>query len=316
MFKVPILFLIFNRPEHTRIVFEAIRKMKPTELFVAADGPRPDRFEDDICRKAREIALHVDWDCEVKTLMRDENLGCGLAVSGAINWFFEHVEQGIILEDDCLPNESFFLFCEALLERYKDREEVMHISGNNFLNECKWKKDSYYFSKYVLIWGWATWKRAWEYYDFNIENFPQFINDDSYVSIIKSKAEQKYWLLLLSDFYKDTEKNTWDYQWLYCIWSKGGVAVVPNVNLVSNIGFGLDSTHTHQNDSILSNVPTKELNDIIHPENIRIKARTDIAIFRMVYAPRTSLINHCRNILYKIIPYSHINLLKTYIRKL
>ena len=175
MIDTPLLFIIFNRPDVTLRVFNELKKQKPKYLFIAADGPRAG-FEDDIdkCKRVREVVLNeIDWDCEVKTLFRDLNLGCGHAVSGAIDWFFENVEKGIILEDDCLPNKSFFYFCENLLESYKENDEVFAISGANFQDK-KIGKASYFFSKYLYVWGWATWRRAWENYDFDLSGLENF----------------------------------------------------------------------------------------------------------------------------------------------
>src|SRR5258708_3549575 len=175
-FNTPILFLIFNRPFPTRRVFAEIRKARPAKLFVAADGPRPDKPEDlETCRETREIIKDIDWPCEVQTLFRDKNLGCGVAVSGAITWFFQNVEQGIILEDDCLPDPSFFPFCTELLERYKDDERILLISGN-FLQQKNKKfmvKASYYGTLIPHLWGWASWRRAWAKYDFNLTKWPE-----------------------------------------------------------------------------------------------------------------------------------------------
>ena len=162
----PVLFLIFNRPETTIQVFSAIKKAQPNRLYIAADGPRPE-YPDEVnhCKIARTIATNVDWDCEVKTLFRDQNLGCRLAVSQAIDWFFEQEPEGIILEDDCLPNQSFFWFCKELLEKYRNETRIMHIGGTNFQFGKNRTNYSYYFSRYAHIWGWASWRREWKYYD-------------------------------------------------------------------------------------------------------------------------------------------------------
>ncbi|EKE21540.1 MAG: Protein containing nucleotide-diphospho-sugar transferase protein, partial [uncultured bacterium] len=173
MFIKPILFIIFNRPDTTLSVFEAIRQIKPARLYVAADGPRSERSgEDVVCAETRRIAMGVDWPCELKTRFLDKNVGCHTAVPAAVSWFFENEEEGIILEDDCSPDLSFFTFCETLLERYRDDEEVMMISGDNFQpSEFKTRNDSsYYFSGIANIWGWATWRRAWakNYGDFKL----------------------------------------------------------------------------------------------------------------------------------------------------
>lgn len=173
-FNVPILFIIFNRPETTKAVFHEIRKNQPFQLFVAADGPRREIFEDiENCRKVREIIQLIDWECNVQTLFRDENLGCKIAVSSAIDWFFSQVDEGIILEDDCLPDQSFFPFCQELLEKYRYDAKIMMIGGSNFqFNKNKFEY-SYYFSRYFHIWGWASWKRAWQFYDVEMKAWPE-----------------------------------------------------------------------------------------------------------------------------------------------
>ena len=169
MFQTPILFLIFNRPDTTKRVFESIRSIKPAKLYIAADGDRKDKVgEDLLCKDTRSIIDLIDWECEIKTLFRPENLGCKIAVSSAIDWFFENEEQGIILEDDCLPNESFYIYCETLLNYYAFNERIMHISGNNFQDGMMRGNGSYYFSNYNHIWGWASWKRAWKAYNVDL----------------------------------------------------------------------------------------------------------------------------------------------------
>src|SRR6478609_2139677 len=171
--RTAVLLVIFNRPETTRLVFEAIRKAKPTRLYIAADGPREHVASDHKkCEEARQIVTQVDWDCQVHILFNQKNLNCGVGPSSAFTWFFEHEEEGIILEDDCLPSQSFFWFCQELLERYRDDTRVMHIGGNNFLNG--WRNDSdysYYFSRSGYVWGWATWRRAWNQFDFKIKHY-------------------------------------------------------------------------------------------------------------------------------------------------
>jgi hypothetical protein len=193
-FDTPILFLIFNRPDTTQKVFNEIRKIKPRQLFVAADGPREDHPEDkEKCEQTRKIIDQVDWDCEVKTLFRDKNLGCKHAVSGAINWFFKNVEQGIILEDDCLPDQSFFGFCQELLNKYKNNKQIFNISGNNF-QDGMWRGDgSYYFSKYFHCWGWATWADRWQnYFDIKMKNYPKFKEEKRIKELFSSKREIKF----------------------------------------------------------------------------------------------------------------------------
>src|SRR5258707_6457605 len=170
-----VLLIIFNRPETTKLVFEAIRKAKPARLYIAADGPREDVASDiESCIAARKAVENIDGDCKVESRFSNQILNCGVAPSSAFTWFFQHEEEGIILEDDCLPSQSFFWFCQELLERYRHDSRVMHIGGNNFLNG--WQKDSdysYYFSRSGFIWGWATWRRAWEKFDFEIRKYEE-----------------------------------------------------------------------------------------------------------------------------------------------
>ncbi len=283
MFKTPILFLIFNRPEVTQKVFEEIKKQKPKYLFVAADGPRPN-FEEDIekCKVCREIVLNnIDWDCEVKTLFRDDNLGCGRGVSQAISWFFENVEQGIILEDDCLPHPDFFRYCETLLNKYKDDENVYAISGDNFQSGIQRGNASYFFSKYVFVWGWASWRRAWRNYDFNLTNLDEFKKKDL-IRIIDDRKEFKDYWYAIFDKVERKQIDTWDYQWVFAIWNNGGIATVPNMNLISNIGFGNDATHT-TGSSPLSNIPTKDIGIIKHPKKMGVDQIADRYTSKFIY---------------------------------
>lgn len=283
MFDTPILFLIFNRPEITQRVFEEIRKQKPKFLFIAADGPRQDNKQDlEKCQVTRNLVVKgIDWDCEVKTLFRDKNLGCGIAVSEAITWFFNNVEQGIILEDDCMPHFSFFGYCETLLEKYKNNENVYGISGNNFQNGLLRGDASYFFSNYSHIWGWASWKRAWKYYDFNLENLEGFEKSKIINKIDKRKTFKNYWILI----FKKTaikEIDTWDYQWLFTIWYNRGIMIAPNVNLISNIGFGKQATHTTL-DSPFANMITQNIGKISHPKNTKINKKADRYTSNKVY---------------------------------
>lgn len=244
-FDKPILFLVFNRPDTTLRVFEAIRLAKPKKLYIAADGARASKEDED--RKVAEvkkIVSQVDWPCEVITLYRDVNLGCKVAVSKAITWFFDQEEEGIILEDDCLPHPSFFRYCEELLDRYKDDERVALISGDNFQFGKRRGEASYYFSRYTHIWGWASWRRAWRHYDPKAGSWPA-LRDGNWLSVLLDDAgERKYWAAMFEAVFKG-QIDTWDYQWTLTCWSQGMVSVLPNVNLISNIGFGGDATHTH-----------------------------------------------------------------------
>ena len=254
--KTPVLFLVFNRPDTTRQVFEAIRAARPARLFVAADGPRERQKGDkEKCERVRNIVTDIDWNCEVRTLFREENLGCKKGVSSAIDWFFSQVDEGIILEDDCLPMKSFFRFCEELLRRYRNDNRVMQICGSNFL--CGWQRndDSYYFSIYGPIWGWASWRRAWLYYDVDMKAWPEVREKKIYLDFCDGKREECYRLHLYDRVFAG-EIDTWAYQWGFTKMLNSGLSITPNANLISNIGFGPDGTHVTKGNSTFANMQT------------------------------------------------------------
>jgi len=245
-FNTPILFLVFNRPESTQQVINAISVVKPANLFIAADGPRVNKKnENKLCSNVRDIVMKsITWHCEVKTLFREKNLGCGLAVSEAITWFFGQVDQGIILEDDCLPSTSFFEYCEILLERYKNYEKIGMISGNNFrLGELP-LKESYGFTKYPHIWGWATWKRAWALYDYKMKSWENDIKNGLLQKVFKDQDQVNYWAKTFCE-HRSANCDTWDYQWSYACWKHDMLSIEPSLNLIQNIGFSDDATHTN-----------------------------------------------------------------------
>lgn len=240
----PILFLVFNRPDVTQLVFETIRQAKPLRLYIAADGPRKSRPDEvEKCQQVRQIATRIDWDCEVKTLFREENLGCRVAVSKAISWFFDHEEEGIILEDDCLPHPTFFQYCHELLDYYRHDNRIMVISGTNFQFGRKRGDFSYYFSRFNHCWGWATWRRAWKCYDSNMSAWA-YIRDNDYLShILDNRKSVKNWTNYFDMTYSNKE-DTWDRVWTLSCWCQNGLTILPQINLISNIGCGENSTHT------------------------------------------------------------------------
>ena len=245
MFNTPVLFLVFNREDTTQKVFDAIRQQKPKYLFVAADGARKNKpGEMEKCQRVRDIIKQVDWDCELKTLFREENLGCKLAVSSAITWFFENVEQGIILEDDCLPDPSFFPYCEELLDKYKEDARVGHISGNNFLPGIIEENLSYDFCTCPHIWGWATWRRVWKNYDVNLSFWEEQKERRSF--LFHSKWEEIYFSSFISDAINNRNGiNTWDTQYWFTLSLQNQLSIYPAVNLVTNIGLGdPNASHT------------------------------------------------------------------------
>lgn len=258
MLKTPVLFIFFNRPETTAKVFQAIRAAKPDRLFLAADGPRPGKErESENCRRTRAtVEEMIDWPCEVQRLYREDNLGCRIAVSSAIDWFFNHAEEGIILEDDTLPSESFFHFAAIMLERYRHDDRVMHVSGNNHQHGRIRGDGAYYASRFAHSWGWATWRRAWNLYDREMTGFPE--NWDQIADGCGlAKRLAKWWHLALSNTLKGVV-NTWDFQWHYIVMKHRGICLVPNRNLVINIGVGEAATHMKKRD-VASSIRMEEL---------------------------------------------------------
>jgi len=280
-FNTPILLIVYNRPDVTERVFERIAILRPTTLFIAADGPNIEKADDIAnCKQVRSILQKIDWDCNVETLFHATNLGCKKAVSEAINWFFKFVEQGIILEDDTLPDDSFFTFCQEMLEYYKNDPRTMHIGGVNFQFGQKRGNESYYFSKYCHIWGWATWKRAWNFYSVGMDGYQDFKIDNKVKQIFKSEEEQQYWIKIF-DAVHNGQIDTWDFQWFYTIWKCNGLCIVPNVNLISNIGFGKDATHTKSKDNT-ANMKVGKLVELQHPKFVGINEEADLFTFKNV----------------------------------
>lgn len=277
MFDTPILFLIFNRPDNTLEVFNKIRQIKPKFLFVAADGHRKDKLNEDLlCLETRNIIKNIDWDCDLKTLYRDENVGCGRAITEAITWFFENVEMGIILEDDCLPLNSFFSFCEDLLVRYRYNDRIMQISGCNFTLGLKSINESYYFSRIPITWGWATWKRAWNKMNYEMRGFFEK-RDELHPA---SNMWKSHWDSMVKN---DNEIDTWDFQWYYSIYENNGIVIHPKYNLILNIGFNAkNATHTFKKPWWYIHLVSKDIYKLKHPTEIKINEKMDNQ-FELIY---------------------------------
>lgn len=265
--KTPVVFLVFNRPDTTQKVFEAIRKAKPPKLLVVADGARPHKAgEAEKCAATRAIFEQVDWNCEVLTNYADENLGCKQRVSTGLDWVFEMVEEAIILEDDCLPEPSFFGFCEELLERYRDDERVMSICGTNYQLGRRRTTDSYYFSLYSNCWGWATWRRAWKYYDIDMKLWPQLRDTDFLKNLLVDRRGVEVWNKIFNDIYEG-RGNSWFFRWMLSCWTQSGLAIISDRNLICNIGSGVDATNTISSDDwVFMNMPVEAIDlPLKHP---------------------------------------------------
>ena len=254
MTKVPVLFLTFNRLPHAQRVFERIAQYRPAKLYLASDGPRsrvPGEHETvDQIRKF--LSTNIDWDCELFTLFRPTNLGCKMAVSEAITWFFDQEELGIILEDDCLPHPSFFDFCGSMLKAYRNDTRIMQVTGTNFLGQyTPSPQHHYFFSKYGGIWGWASWRRAWNHFGLSPEKY----REAKATGILKGFLGKAYsWRMSLYKRVFEEEMDTWDYQWSFARAINSGLSLVPAVNLISNIGFGAGASHTQKSNRVLADI--------------------------------------------------------------
>jgi len=267
--NTPILFVIFNRPDRVSRVWAEIKKAQPKRLFIAADGARANKpGEKELCQEARDIVSDIDWDCEVSRDFSDTNLGCSERVYSAINWIFRESETAIIIEDDCLPSQSFFTFCDEMLEKYRDYPQIMQVAGFNFINE--WKKDAqdYHFSNYGGVWGWASWRRAWTLYDPEMKGW-----QDKKIKNQTKKTLGNYkqsWARN-SLFKVGHTTNAWEYKWAFTRSLHKGLVIVPAVSLISNIGFGSEATHTKEKTSPLEKIERHELIFPLRP-NDKIKA--------------------------------------------
>ena len=271
--NTPILFLIFNRPSTTVQVFAQIKKAKPSKLYVAADGPRNPE-EKAICEQVRKIATSVDWDCEVHTLFRDNNLGCGPAISQAIDWFFENEPEGIVLEDDCLPADSFFGFCSTMLEKYRNDERIGHINGSNYQSGVIRGDGSYYFSTLTHVWGWAGWRRVWKDFDLKMKSYHLF-EKMKYIEQMPAHVRFKgYWNHFFKIHYEE-RADSWGFKYSYLNLINHRLSIIPNSNLITNIGCSNKPTHYIQNHPF-ADIPLSELEDITHPSFVVADIEADI----------------------------------------
>jgi hypothetical protein len=268
--------MVFNRPEVTARVFEAVRRARPAVLLIIGDGARPSRpGEAERVAEVRAIVSRVDWPCDVRTNFAESNLGCKARLSSGITWAFSEVPECIVLEDDCLPDDSFFQFCDEMLERFRGDRRVFAVNGTNF-NSPADTADSYYFSRQVHVWGWASWSDRWlPHYDPTIAKWPGIRDSAMTEDLVGGSAEARYWTAVLDAVHRN-EIDTWDYQWSFACMLQAGAAVTPNVNLVSNIGFGRDATHTVRESHALANLPTAMMQfPLTHPAGMFVSQRMD-----------------------------------------
>jgi FkbM family methyltransferase len=273
--KTAVALIIFRRPDLTARVLDTLRVARPPLLLVIADGPRANHAGDAAaCSAARALIDTVDWPCEVRREFAAENLGCRRRVASGLRWVFDQVPEAIILEDDCVPDQSFFPFCEQLLERYRDDDRVGLIGGANNQKGRKRGTHSYFFSRYPNVWGWATWRRAFDHYDVDMKKWPELRETDWLAQLLGSDADSRYWTRVLDDTYAG-RVDTWDYQWIFSSWLHGMLALTPNNNLVQNIGFGDDATHTAKQDAFANSSLQAIEFPLDHPRSVVVNASAD-----------------------------------------
>ncbi|WP_445631785.1 glycosyltransferase family 2 protein [Nostoc sp. DSM 114167] len=288
--QTPVTFIIFKRPQTTEKVFEAIRQAKPTRLFVIADGPRTDREgEAEKCEATRAVIERVDWNCEVIKNYSDINLGCAKRVSSGLSWVFNNVEETIILEDDCIPHPTFFRFSQELLEKYRNDTRIATISAQNLQLEKKRTNYSYYFSRYNHCWGWASWRRAWQHYDLTIKLWKEVQAENLLHDILIDQKAVNSWQRIFQSVYDNPTGITWDYQWTFACWMQGSLSIIPNVNLISNVGVGADATHFTSNQEFsFINMPIQAMEfPLKHPPFIVRNVEADNFIQKTVYKATT-----------------------------
>lgn len=292
----PVVLIIYNRPHLTERVFAAISAAAPAKLLVVADGPRFPQ-ESAQCNAARLILNRVDWDCELQCDIAEKNMGCRERIVSGLQWVFTKVDEAIILEDDCVPHPSFFRYCENLLAYYRNNEQVMEIGGCNYQSGRPRTEHSYYFSKYSHTNGWATWRRAWQHFDESIAFWPEFNRGVEWTLLCKEPRERQYWNSIYDKIYTGVLTTTWDYQWQLARWYRNGLATAPNVNLISNIGFGPGATHTRWRWNPYARLPTLDIGAIRHPSSITRNEPADHYMFENLHlgTPLRRVLRRVRN---------------------
>ncbi len=292
--KKPVLLIAWKRPEHLKEVIKSLRFYQPSKVYFACDGASEDIEEKIKVEKTRSIIDNeVDWPCKIYKLIRDRNKGCKIAVSEAISWFFSENNEGIILEDDCVPNPFFYNYCEELLNRYRNNKNIISISGNNFQEGNFIGDGSYYLSKYTHIWGWASWSDRWSLYDINIKNWPDFKKTKEYKELFNSSRERNYWRKIFDNLFFNEKPNTWDYQWLFTSFFYNMNTILPNTPLVENIGYDNDSTHIFSDRELKKQISNRNKLKLVK------KLKEPKSFERSLVADKYSFENHYSKNLYR-----------------
>ena len=313
--KAPVALIFFNRPEKTERIFSAIARARPSRLLLIADGPRPGNDRDvAMCEASRRVVERVEWDCEVSRNYADVNLGCGRRPATGLDWVFEQEDRAIILEDDGLPDDTFFPFCDELLERYADDSRICQISSQNLQSGQQRGAYSYYFSRHnFCAGGWASWRRAWSYYDYEMKRWPELRDMGVLRDVLQDERAVKFWHGLFDRAWANPQQTGyWDYQWTFACWLQNGLSITPNANLLSNIGFGPDATHTHWEGGPSANLQLKPIAfPLNHPPFVAAHADADRFFADVVLPPEPpSLLRRIRWRLGALLPPTFRRMLK------
>ena len=282
MFKTPILLLVYNRSQYLKKLLNILQKIKAQNIYVSFDGPKKDKKDIFKCKKVIEKIDKINWKCNLKKNYLNKNYGCKVGVSKGLEWFFSKVNYGIIIEDDCIPSIDFFTFCEWSLKKYKNDKRVGGITGNNFLKNKINFKESYYFSKYAHCWGWATWRRTWRNYDKNIKFWNEFKSSTNWKYLFQNDNERKYWEKIFNNVSNNT-LDSWAYPWMLCIWKNKQLIITPKKNLVSNIGFSEDATHTVSKFHNFNYKVFRLKKPYVFTKNIEVDKKADDYVFQNHY---------------------------------
>ncbi|TWU08264.1 glycosyltransferase family 2 protein [Stieleria varia] len=283
MNDLAVVFLTFNRPDSAARALRHIRLAQPEHLFFVSDGARDDRpDEESLVRETRALVDTVDWPCRVHRIFAQQNMGCAQRVSSAVTKALETVDRVVVLEDDCVPDPTFFGYCQTLLDRYADDQRVMSITGNNFQLGRSRTECSYYFSKYAHCWGWATWRRAWQHFDLSLSRWPDIRDSGQLAAICPDPYELEYWTDNFDRVFAG-QINSWAFPWNLACWLNHGLVATPNVNLVSNVGCGDDATHTRKRTSVIG-LPTQALGSMRHPERVMQNVAADRFVDHWVFS--------------------------------
>lgn len=280
--KSPVVLFIYMRSKNILVIISRLRQVRPVKIYIVADGPK-NQSEEAVCSKTRKLVeSHIDWPCKISKVYANQNLGLKRRFESGLNFVYTNEEQAIILEDDCIPDPTFFRFCDEMLEKYKEDNRIMTISGNNFQGGKNKYHVSYYFSRYPHVWGWATWKRAWKLYDSNIPDWPKRRNTEWLKVLLGGLIISEFWKYIFDRLYSG-KINTWDYQLTYASFKHNGLNIIPAVNLVTNLGYGSDSTNIKKYNKTIG-IPTCAMQfPLVHPNRVETNESADSRIDNLVY---------------------------------